>query len=197
MKLGANAGLSADPTGLKGVFPVDSREEPGDEEFLSQDGIVKGSVADDPEAMKQIQDYVNQGWLEHATRARLQEEYGDDHTISEFCCLTKVKNGKKKKRIILDLKKSGVSKRTRTVSSCPDFRTWCMTCSTFSPPESHTNPLRFLSWTLPTPSGRSRWLQQSPVILLGLMAKIIGNTGVQLMVPVMAHFLGQVLRLYS
>ena len=50
--------------------------------------------------------------------AQLQEEYGDDHTISEFCCITKVKNGKTKKRIILDLKKSGVSKRTRKNAPC-------------------------------------------------------------------------------
>ena len=113
LKFGANAGLCADPVGLDGVFPVDSHEEPGDEALCTQDGVPMSSVADDPEAMKHIQEYVDQGWLEHTTRAKLQEEYADDHTISEFCCITKVKNGNTKRRTILDLKKSGVSKRTR------------------------------------------------------------------------------------
>ena len=91
LKFGANAGLCADPVGLQGVFPVDSHEEPGDEALCAQDGVAKRSVADDQEAMKHIWEYVNEGWLEHTTRAQFQEEYGDDHTISEFCCITKVK----------------------------------------------------------------------------------------------------------
>ena len=42
------------PRVLKMSFPSTHVKNPGDEEFLSQDGIVKSSVADDPEAMKLI-----------------------------------------------------------------------------------------------------------------------------------------------
>ena len=61
LKYEANAGLSSDPVGLEGVFPADTREEPGDEAVSAQDGVAKSSVGDDPDAAKHIQEYVNQG----------------------------------------------------------------------------------------------------------------------------------------
>ena len=66
-----------------------------------------------PDGEKQIQGHADQGWLEPTARAYLQEEYGNDYTISDCCCLTKVKIGKTKKRLILDLTISGISRTSR------------------------------------------------------------------------------------
>ena len=102
---------------------------------------------------------------------------------------------KSRTAIILDLKKSGVSKRTRKTHRVVLPRLSDLVhdlLDLLATREPHQSVEVFvLDFT------DAFWPQQSGVILLGLMAKIIGNTGVQLRVPVMAHFLGQVLRLYS
>ena len=59
-------------------------------------------AADDDEAAEQETSY-----------AKLQSECGNDFTVSDFCVVVKEKQGKIKRRLILDIKRSGISRRTR------------------------------------------------------------------------------------
>ena len=112
LKFGANAGLSADPTGTDGVFPrADDKFSASD--CLYEDFVAHSKAAQDDEAKNQMRQYADQGWLEQTSHEELVRSYGADYTVSDFCVVTKEKQGKAKKRLILDLKRSGVSNRTR------------------------------------------------------------------------------------
>ena len=96
---GANAGLSADPEGIDGIFPLADTEC---EEFEADECIPTQSA----ESLKKC-------WLEETSRQELIQEFGSDFTVSRFFVISQKKQGKIKKRLILDLKKSGISRRTR------------------------------------------------------------------------------------
>ena len=111
-KFGANAGLSADPTGIDGVFPrADDKTSPSD--CLFEEFVAHSKAAQDDEDKDQIRQYADQGWLEQTSREELERSYGRGYAVSDFCVFAKEKQGKVKKRLILDLKRSGISNRTR------------------------------------------------------------------------------------
>ena len=62
--------------------------------------VARSTAADDPEAAKQIEEYWKKGWLQQTTREQVQAAYGSDFKVSDFCVLTKTKNGRTKKRLI-------------------------------------------------------------------------------------------------
>ena len=108
---GANAGLSADPEGIDGIFPLADTEL---EEFEADECISTQSAESlDNDSMEQIEGYAKKGWLEETSRQELIQEFGSDFTVSRFCVISQEKQGKIKQRLILDLKKSGISRRTR------------------------------------------------------------------------------------
>ena len=47
------------------------------------------------------------------TKDTLEERLGQDYVVSQFVVISKTKNNETKRRLILDLKKSGISARTR------------------------------------------------------------------------------------
>ena len=85
------------------------------EEQLSSDPEVEAHSAavNGPDAERPILEFASRGWLRKTTREELRENCGDDFAISDFCVITKETAGRMKKKIILDLKKSGVSRRIR------------------------------------------------------------------------------------
>ena len=112
LKSGANAGLTADPYGIDGIFPRAGDEDEPDANF-DDDFTAHSCAANDEEAAKQIRQYADRGWLEETSYAKLKKEFGNDYTVSDFCVVVKEKQGRVKRRLILDLKRSGISKRTR------------------------------------------------------------------------------------
>jgi len=107
---GAGAGVKVDPSEAGKVFPpADPGDEP--ENFDTEEIVLTSRACDDDDAMKQIFDYEAKGWIERFTREQLQERFGQDFVVSNFCVLEK--KGGKKKRLIMDLKQSGMSARTR------------------------------------------------------------------------------------
>ena len=116
LKSGANAVLITDPCGVGGIFPCAGEEDEPDATF-DDDFTAHSCGADDDEAAKQIRLFADRGWLEETPYARLQSKFGNDFTVSDFCVVVKEKQGKIKRRLILDLKRSGISRRTRKNSS--------------------------------------------------------------------------------
>ena len=112
LKFRANAGLSADPGGIDGVFlRADDKTSPSD--CLFEEFVAHSKAAQDEEAKDQIRQNADQGWLEQTSHEKLERSYGRGCTVSDFCVVAKEKQGKVKKRLILDLKRSGISNRTR------------------------------------------------------------------------------------
>ena len=110
LKFGAHAGLSADPTGIDGVFTrADDKTSPSG--CLFEEFVAHSKAAQDDEGKDQIRQCADQGWLEQTSREELERSYGRDYTVSDFCVVAKEKQGKVKKRLILDLKRSGISNR--------------------------------------------------------------------------------------
>ena len=110
---GAGAGMARDPQGADCIFPAVPKGEQrkGEQPCCNEGAIESNSI--DAEAMRQIEDYARRGWLEEVTKEEQEERFGQDYVVSQFVVLTKTKNNKTKRRLILDLKKSGVSARTR------------------------------------------------------------------------------------
>ena len=92
LKLGANAGLTADPCGVDGIFPRAGEEDEPDATF-DYDFTTHSCAADDDEAAEQIQQYADRGWLEETSYAKLQSKFGNDFTVSDFSVVVKEKQG--------------------------------------------------------------------------------------------------------
>ena len=104
-KSGANAGLTADPCGIGGIFPRAGEEDEPDATF-EDDFTAHSCAAGDDEAAKQIQQYADRGWLEETSYAKLRSKFCNGFTVSDFC-VVKEKQG----RLMLD-QRSGISRRT-------------------------------------------------------------------------------------
>ena len=67
-----------------------------------------------PQAALELQDFVQTKYLQKVTsKADLEALVGKGAVISKFHVVERVKFGKVKRRLILDLKQSGMTKRTR------------------------------------------------------------------------------------
>ena len=110
---GAPAGLTCSPQGLDAIFPRTQEDDEDDTgSFNSGYELINHSCgANDPEVAQQLQVHGDRGWLEEVTHQSLQDKFGANCTVSDFCIVAKTKNGITKKRMILDLK--GVSKRNK------------------------------------------------------------------------------------
>ena len=95
------------PAGLNSI-PEDPENLDSGYEFINH-----SCAASDPEVARQLQDYAGRGGLEEVTYQSLQDKFGANYTVSDLCIVAKTENGITKKRMILDLKASGVSKRTK------------------------------------------------------------------------------------
>ena len=104
--------MTADLCGIDGIFPRAGDEDEPEANF-DDDFTAHSCAADDDEAAEQIRQYADRGWLQETSYAKLQREFGNDFTVSDFCVVVKEKQGKIKRRLILDLNKSGMSRRTR------------------------------------------------------------------------------------
>ena len=83
---GANAGLSADPEGIDGIFPLADTEF---EEFEADECIPTQSAESlDNDSMEHIEGYAKKGWLEETSRQELIQEFGSDFTVSRFCVIS-------------------------------------------------------------------------------------------------------------
>ena len=67
----------------------------------------------DAESLKQIGEYAEKGWLEETSHQQLVQEFGSDFKVSRFCVVSQDTQGTIKKRLVLDLKKSGISRRNK------------------------------------------------------------------------------------
>lgn len=111
---GAGMGMAAAPDGAGAIFPVIPSEEqregaPGDLDF----GAAEGQNAIGAGALAGIESFQAKGWLmEYQDAGEVRRVLGADAVISAFHVLRKEKNGRVKRRLILDLKRSGVSRRT-------------------------------------------------------------------------------------
>ena len=116
-KTGAPAGIEEDFE-LEGIFPVadpEDIENPDElecdpETFTNYDGF-----DDDQEAVEEILKFKDKQYLkEFDSLADLKTYFnGKDPILSRFGCITRTKNGRLKKRIILDLKQSNITKCTK------------------------------------------------------------------------------------
>ena len=83
LKFGANAALSADPTGIDGVFPrADDKFSASD--CLYEDFVAHSKAAQDDEAKNQIRQHADQGWLEQTSHEELVRSYGADYRLLGF-----------------------------------------------------------------------------------------------------------------
>ena len=108
------------PHGLEAIFPRTQEDDEDDaENFNPGDEFINhSSAANDPEVAHQLRAYADRGWLEEVTYQSLHDNFGANFTVSDFCVVAKTKNGVTKKRLILDLKASGVSKAHQEDASC-------------------------------------------------------------------------------
>ena len=115
---GAPAGISEDIPDW-GIFPVIPNEEAEDFGFLSSDPYTftnYRSMDDDPEAIEEVLSLAPPRGNFLASFDTLEEcvAFLDDQPVlSRFALIVKVKDGKTKKRTILDAKQSGVTKSSR------------------------------------------------------------------------------------
>lgn len=128
---GAGVGRAVAPTGasmiIPDIRPGEQREgAAGDLDFDAierQDSI-------DSEALAEIESFQAKGWLvEYRDLKEERETLGSDAVISAFRVLKKEKNGRVKRRLILDLKRSGPESPgacvIRTASCCRASATPC------------------------------------------------------------------------
>ena len=72
------------------------------------------SFENDKEVQDEIEEYVKKGYLRRVRgREALVREVGKYPVISNFHVLKRSKNGKVKRRLIIDLRKSGMTARTK------------------------------------------------------------------------------------
>ena len=114
---GAPAGLSVDFK-LDGIWPsVDPEASEDVDELLrtDYDGFVNYAGFDeDEDAYQELWAFVATGkLLAYRTREECKAAIGAEPLLSRFGLLIKWRDGKCKKRVILDCKQSGLSKRTR------------------------------------------------------------------------------------
>ena len=109
--LGAGAGVAVDPVEANSVFPAVTF----DAKFTGVVDPDDYSTADvDQEAMSEIRSFAEAGWLsEFDTIGELESSLGGPAVISPFHVVVKHRSGKIKRRLILDLRRSGISARTR------------------------------------------------------------------------------------
>jgi hypothetical protein len=121
---GAPAGILSDPL-LAGVFPL-AELVPGDvldpaalEHDL--DGFTNyAGIDEDLDVRSQIEAFTAKGYLkEFACLAECTAYLGAPPLLSRFGAITKLRHGKVKKRIILDVKRSRVKECTRKVHRVP------------------------------------------------------------------------------
>ena len=116
-KTGAPAGLSEDFR-LEGIWP---QVEPGKDDDPALDVgtdfdafINYSGFDEDDEAFKELMGFVVAGKLRaYPTLKSCAADLGAEPVLSRFGLIVKTKNGKTKRRIILDCKQSGLSKKTR------------------------------------------------------------------------------------
>ena len=116
---GAPAGITQLPE-LTGAFPLAPKDsEPGDDPDALGDDIASFTnyhgFEHDQEAVDEVRSYAEKGYLKVLRSLRAVKRYlkGRTPILSKFAVLKKVNNGRVKKRIILDLKQSGVTRCTR------------------------------------------------------------------------------------
>ena len=114
---GAPAGITVDFS-LDGVLEPITDETPLGIDSLSSDFETFSNYAgveSDPEAIKIIDGYIEQGWLrEFGSVRELTAFVGGDPILNKFACITKTKlDGTVKRRIIMDSKRSMVTDASR------------------------------------------------------------------------------------
>ena len=111
---GAGAGLSVMPSEASTVFPLagkDAKFENPDDAYDFGHEYISATV--DEEAVKEIEKFAEAGWLkEYPDIQAVERELGKPATVSPFHVVVKTKEGRTKRRLILDLKRSGISART-------------------------------------------------------------------------------------
>jgi len=119
---GVPAGLRRQPEDC-GIFPRNEPDEECDPEemFTNYDDFEPyASVEDDDEAWAEVQRFVSKRWLgEYTSLEEVERVLGEKPILSKFGLVIKMRNGKLKRRLILDSKSSGVSiyasKRERVI----------------------------------------------------------------------------------
>ena len=115
---GAPAGVTSFPTEVDAVFPrcADISVRDGhsfDDEAISDDVVRSRPVQAYDHADAELDKFVQQGFLRRfRTLGDLRKHLGAEPVLSRFAVLEKVRNGRVKRRLILDLKRSGMSART-------------------------------------------------------------------------------------
>ena len=108
---GAGAGIAVDPVAASSVFPSAAQDIRYCEDAPTED-YTDNQV--DQEALAEIERFTAEGWLEKFDKKEDAEKaLGGPIVVSPFHVIIKNKNGKVKRRLILDLKRSGISARTR------------------------------------------------------------------------------------
>ena len=121
---GAPAGILSQPL-LAGVFPL---AQLNDEDVLEPEDL-EGDVEifrnyagmdEDENVWSQVHEFVEKGFLKAFESLSESEEYlGGTPVLSRFGQVTKVRFGKLKRRLILDVKQSRVKEGTRKVHRVP------------------------------------------------------------------------------
>ena len=116
-KTGSPAGLEVD-FDLHGIWPTadpTAQDDPDADLASDFDGFVNYDGFDnDQECFNELWSFVERGKLKAFKNLEECREYlGAEPLLSRFGVLSRTKNGRTKKRIILDCKQSGLSKKTR------------------------------------------------------------------------------------
>ena len=111
---GAPAGISKSIEDPGRIFPPDHEEEIVAEQYLPDHFNHKNytSVDEDEAAAPEVERLINTGFVESfSTHQQLSEWLGGRPHLSKLGMITKEKDGKTKRRLILDCKESGVNKK--------------------------------------------------------------------------------------
>ena len=120
-RTGAPAGMEED-FDLSGVFPQEERscrngddtDDPDDLETDHSAFVNYEGFDEDTDAVSEVHSFWKKGYLKRFETLEETRKYlGRDPILSRFGCITKTKDGRTKKRIILDLKQSRVTKCTK------------------------------------------------------------------------------------
>ncbi|CAK0821560.1 unnamed protein product, partial [Prorocentrum cordatum] len=121
---GAPAGLEADTAAVDKIFP---RPEaplcpgmPRDTYLPPEEFENYASFDRDAEAAEEVKEFVSKGYLHECdTLQQLREYLGAEPVISRFAVRVRERHGKIKRRLILDLRQSGVTSCTRQTHRVP------------------------------------------------------------------------------
>jgi hypothetical protein len=118
LRQGAPAGIYEFPE-LDAIFPISAKAGApavSPHELASDAGsfVNYQGFEHDDDAVSEVRAYADKGYLQRfKSLEEVREHLGAEPTISRFAVLKRVKNGKTKKRVILDLKQSSVSACTQ------------------------------------------------------------------------------------